>query len=308
MAPTLAAQFLGNAARVSSVKNGARVTAATKKIAPKTIKKVGTVKKGTIGKKAPAKKGSLFGKKAPAKKGSVFGKKAPAKKGGAPKGFTRGLWYPSAVPPAWLDGSLPGDRGFDPLGLGKPVEYLQYSIDELDQNRAVTKAGDVVGLFKPSKKTTVEDASLQPYNEVFNIQRFRECELLHGRWAMLAIVGIPSVETATGVSWVDAGLVELEQPQYLGRPIDISLSTLVAIEVILFGFLEVQRNSVLDPEERCYPGGAFDPFGLADKGDNFALKEAEIKHARLAMVGMLVVTAEWAATGKGAIGALSELF
>ena len=125
---------------------------------------------------------------------------------------------------------------------------------------------------------------------------------------MLAIVGAPSVETASGVSWVDAGLVELEQPQYLGRPIDISLSTLVAIEVLLFGFLEVARNGELDPEMRCYPGGAFDPFGLAEKGDNFALKEAELKHARLAMVGMLVYVGEWAATGKGPIGALGELF
>jgi hypothetical protein len=35
------------------------------------------------------------------------------------------LWLPNTERPAWLDGSLPGDRGFDPLGLSKPVEYLQ---------------------------------------------------------------------------------------------------------------------------------------------------------------------------------------
>mmetsp|Transcript_5434 Transcript_5434/g.19873 ORF Transcript_5434/g.19873 Transcript_5434/m.19873 type:complete len:295 (-) Transcript_5434:144-1028(-) len=294
MAPTLAAQFLGNAARISSVNNGARVTAATKKIAPKTVKKVGTVKKAVTRKVAP----KTVKRTAP-KRGAA--KKAP------PKGFTRGLWYPGAVPPPYLDGSLPGDRGCDPFGLGAPVEYLQYSIDELDQNKAVQRAGDAVGSFK-AKKSTVDDAALQPYNEVFNIQRFRECELLHGRWAMLAMVGAPSVEAATGVSWVDAGLVELEQPQYLGRPIDVSLSTLVAIEVLLFAVLEVARNQIVDPEQRCYPGGAFDPFGLAEKGNTFALKESELKHARLAMVGNLVLVAEWAATGKGAIGSLSELF
>ncbi|PNX90027.1 chlorophyll a-b binding protein, partial [Trifolium pratense] len=29
----------------------------------------------------------------------------------------RPLWFPGSVPPPWLDGSLPGDFGFDPLGL-----------------------------------------------------------------------------------------------------------------------------------------------------------------------------------------------
>lgn len=31
----------------------------------------------------------------------------------------RPIWFPGSTPPAWLDGSLPGDFGFDPLGLGK---------------------------------------------------------------------------------------------------------------------------------------------------------------------------------------------
>lgn len=33
----------------------------------------------------------------------------------------RPLWFPGSTPPPWLDGSLPGDFGFDPLGLGKWV-------------------------------------------------------------------------------------------------------------------------------------------------------------------------------------------
>ena len=31
----------------------------------------------------------------------------------------RPLWFPGSTPPPWLDGTLPGDFGFDPLGLGK---------------------------------------------------------------------------------------------------------------------------------------------------------------------------------------------
>ena len=35
------------------------------------------------------------------------------------------LWLPSISRPDWLDGSLPGDRGFDPLGLSKPGTFVQ---------------------------------------------------------------------------------------------------------------------------------------------------------------------------------------
>ncbi|KAJ6804650.1 light harvesting chlorophyll a/b binding protein 6 [Iris pallida] len=60
-------------------------------------------------------------------------------------------WIPAVkgggnlVDPEWLDGSLPGDYGFDPLGLGKDPAFLRW---------------------------------------------YREAELIHGRWAMAAVVGI----------------------------------------------------------------------------------------------------------------------
>ena len=38
------------------------------------------------------------------------------------------LWLPNTTRPAWLDGSMAGDRGFDPLGLSKPTEYLQVDV------------------------------------------------------------------------------------------------------------------------------------------------------------------------------------
>jgi hypothetical protein len=142
------------------------------------------------------------------------------------------LWLPNTTRPSWLDGSLPGDRGFDPLGLAKPVEYLQADIDQLDQNKAVNKPGSILGSFKPAVDQVSTDR-LQPYSEVFGLQRFRETELIHGRWAMLAALGVIVAEASTGVAWQDAGKVELDGTSYLGLPLPFSVSQLSYIEAIL---------------------------------------------------------------------------
>merc|ERR1712072_1252909 len=162
-------------------------------------------------------------------------------------------WLPNTSRPTWLDGSLPGDRGFDPLGLAKPVEYLQFEVDQLDQNQAQNVAGGIIGTFKP----TVDEASsesLQPYSEVFGLQRFRECELIHGRWAMLATLGVIVAESASGVSWVDAGKVEIGGSRYLDFNIPLSISQLCWIEFFTVGGAEFYRNGELEGGKRIYPG------------------------------------------------------
>lgn len=117
------------------------------------------------------------------------------------------VWFPGAEPPEWLDGSMIGDRGFDPFGFGKPAEYLQFELDSLDQNLAKNEAGEIIGTRLEA--TDVKATPFQPYTEVFGLQRFRECELIHGRWAMLGTLGALSVEALTGVAWQDAGKVIL---------------------------------------------------------------------------------------------------
>lgn len=39
---------------------------------------------------------------------------------------SRGVWLPGVVPPAHLKGTLPGDSGFDPLGLGQDEGRLKW--------------------------------------------------------------------------------------------------------------------------------------------------------------------------------------
>ncbi|XP_073158744.1 chlorophyll a-b binding protein CP29.1, chloroplastic [Henckelia pumila] len=226
-------------------------------------------------------------------------KKAPKKSASKPV-FDRPLWYPGVKAPDYLDGTLIGDYGFDPFGLGKPAEYLQFDLDSLDQNLAKNNAGDIIGTR--TEGADVKSTPFQPYSEVFGLQRFRECELIHGRWAMLATLGALTVEWLTGITWQDAGKVELvEGSSYLGQALPFSMSTLIWIEVLVIGYIEFQRNGELDPEKRLYPGGSFfDPLGLAaDPEKKATLQLAEIKHARLAMVGFLGFAVQAAATGKG---------
>ena len=43
---------------------------------------------------------------------------------------------------------MPGDRGFDPFGLSKPTEYLQFDLDALNQSAAKNPSGKVIGKLK----------------------------------------------------------------------------------------------------------------------------------------------------------------
>ena len=117
-----------------------------------------------FGKKAPVKKAPV--KKAPVKK--IGAKKAPVRKSSGGKrqgniGPNRTLWNgwdSNPEPPSYLDGTLPGDAGFDPAGLSKPVEYLQFELDSLNQSAAINPIGGVIGKLKkvdnkPTERTIV---------------------------------------------------------------------------------------------------------------------------------------------------------
>jgi len=92
--------------------------------------------------------------------------------------------------------------------------------------------------------------------------------------------------------------------QYANFDLPFDINNLAVANSVLMGGIELLRNSETDVEKRLYPGGAFDPLGLASGENADRLKEAEIKHCRLAMVACLGFGAAYLATGKGAFAAL----
>jgi light-harvesting complex II chlorophyll a/b binding protein 5 len=196
-----------------------------------------------------------------------------------------GLLEPTDVP-AYLNGSLPGDYGYDPLSLGK------------DQAQ---------------------------------VEKYRAYELLHARWAMLAAAGIiiPEGLQANGAdihggTWFETGAEMLNGGTLnyfavpwgvINNPLPLILVTL--IEVGLLGAVETYRkngsgppgyspgvgkfdSSIFNGLDNLYPGGPFDPLGLADDPEVLQeLKVKEIKNGRLAMVSVLGFAVQSYVTGEG---------
>jgi len=95
----------------------------------------------------------------------------------------------------------------------------------------------------------------------------------------------------------------------LNFDLPFTVSQLTLLEVLLVGGAEIYRNTETDLDKRLYPGGSFDPLGFTEKSDEqtMRLREAEIKHGRLAMVAAFGCGVQAFTTGEGLIENLSFL-
>ena len=150
-------------------------------------------------------------------------------------------WLPGTEPPAYLDGTMAGDYGFDPLRLGQNPETLPY---------------------------------------------LQEAELMNGRWAMHATAGILFTDAVGLPKFWEAGEAALG---------DWDIKTLVAIQVVVMGFLEAGASvvHVATGESGVVGNFPFDPTGQ----DSPAMKVKEIKNGRLAMMSFLGMVSQYAVTG-----------
>ena len=225
-------------------------------------------------------------------------------------------------PPAYLDGELPGDYGFDPLGFASPRPSTS---DDATANAPPSASADEVS------RTTELHADATDATKP--LDRYVELELLHARWAMLAVVGVVVPEllasfgalpVAEPVWWkVGAAKAAGADLAYLGLGGFViagkqGIAIIALCQAVLMGGPEYARFvgirslepvGVYLPGDANYPGGApFDPFGLSvgDAAFYETQRVAEIKHGRLAMVAMAGVFAQAAATGAGPVENLRD--
>ncbi|VAI32886.1 unnamed protein product [Triticum turgidum subsp. durum] len=117
----------------------------------------------------------------------------------------KGSWLPGLPSPAYLDGSLAGDNGFDPLALAEDPEDLRWFVQAELVNGRWAMLG-VAGMLIPEVLTKAGllnapewyDAGKETYFASSSTLENKEKELANGRLAMLAFLGFLVQHNVTG--------------------------------------------------------------------------------------------------------------
>ena len=173
----------------------------------------------------------------------------------------RDVWWPGVDAPAHLDGSLPGDFGFDPLGLSVDPEMKKWMVQAELQHARWAMLG-VAGMVGPD---------LAPWDTPSWIEA--------GKFEYWAPAGPLFFIQMAMMNWA-----EVRRWQDMKDPGSMNKDP-------LFGYNANDTNTDVG-----YPGGLFDKLGYAKK-DLDTLKLKEIKNGRLAMVAIAGCFVQGATTG-----------
>jgi len=188
--------------------------------------------------------------------------------------------------PSTLDGTLPGDVGFDPVGFS---------------------TGDVASLFdRKNNGDTMSD-----------LYWLREAELAHGRIAQLAVVGFiwPALYgTLPGNDWTGVDAYNYPNPvEALENVPGLALAQIVGAA----SWIELKRVSLIKEQGASrVPGdigigqyGTWNPLELNFDEEKYAeIELQEIKHCRLAMLGALGLWLQACNSGTDVVTQLGTAF
>ncbi|KAI3439713.1 Chlorophyll a-b binding protein [Psidium guajava] len=192
----------------------------------------------------------------------------------------RPTWLPGLDPPPYLDGTLAGDFGFDPLGLGEDPESLKWYVQAELVHARFAMAG-VAGIL---------------FTDLLRVTGIRDLPVWYEAGA--AQYKIANAPTLFVIQLILMGYAETKR--YMDY---ISPGSQGQEGSFFFGM-----EASLEGLEPGYPGGPLlNPLGLAkDIRNAHDWKLKEIKNGRLAMVAMLGIFVQASVTHAGPINNLVE--
>nr|ABN10530.1 Lhca5 protein [Gentiana lutea] len=190
----------------------------------------------------------------------------------------RPTWLPGLDPPPYLDGTLAGDFGFDPLGLGEDPESLKWYVQAELVHSRFAMAGVAGILFTDLLRTT----------GLSNLPVWYEAGATKFQFANTTTLFI--------VQMLLMGFVETKRYMDFKNPGSQGEASFFGLEAALEGL------------EPGYPGGPIlNPLGIAKDIKNAPeWKLKEIKNGRLAMVAILGIFVQASVTHVGPLENLVE--
>lgn len=205
-----------------------------------------------------------------------------------PVGTVPSVALPFENAPATLDGSLPGDVGFDPCFLSARADLM---------------ANYFNGLF--DYRTNLS-----------GLEWYREIELMHGRIAQVAALGFVFPGLAHFPGNADVGLdayAETNPLEAIGSVPHLALPQIFTFMAVLEfkrirNILEDGPNYMVGDAQRWGQGeGRWNPFGFNYTPEEYAEKQLqETKHGRVAMVGLFGLLCQASASGVGVVEQLGS--